>query len=226
VSEKEDQMATTGKMAIATIAGVGVQLGLAILGRGGFDGFFGEPALIALAVLTIIIAAVALLTGANLNPGEREDRSNRWVIAAFALIGLAIAYLPALCDRLDFWTFGGSSARWLGVALFVLGCTLRLWPVFVLGHRFSGLVAIQQNHKLVTSGPYSCIRHPSYLGLLISEAGWSLAFRSTIGLLLTALTLPVLIARVNAEEALLQTYFGAEYEAYRQRTRRFLPGIY
>ena len=55
---------------------------------------------------------------------------------------------------------------------------MRIWPVFVLGHRFSGLVAIQPGHKLVTSGVYGVIRHPSYLGLLVNSLGWALAFRS------------------------------------------------
>jgi len=63
------------------------------------------------------------------------------------------------------------------------GGALRLWPVFVLGHQFSGLVAIQPGHKLV-------IRHPSYLGLLVNALGWGLAFRSAVGVLLTALMLP------------------------------------
>jgi protein-S-isoprenylcysteine O-methyltransferase Ste14 len=45
--------------------------------------------------------------------------------------------------------------RWLGVVLFATGGALRIWPVFVLGSRFSGLVAIQPGHTLVTSGVYN-----------------------------------------------------------------------
>jgi protein-S-isoprenylcysteine O-methyltransferase Ste14 len=52
--------------------------------------------------------------------------------------------------------------------LFVVGAALRLWPVVVLGHRFSGLVAIQPGHTLVTSGVYGVIRHRSYVGLLVN----------------------------------------------------------
>jgi hypothetical protein len=57
----------------------------------------------------------------------------------------------------------------------------------VLGHRFSGLVAIQPGHALVTTGLYGVVRHPSYLGLLVNSLGWALAFRSGVGVLLTAL---------------------------------------
>jgi hypothetical protein len=107
----------------------------------------------------------------------REDRANRWVIAAFGLIGLLAAYLPANTDRKERWTLDGDAIRWLGVVLFGAGGALRIWPVFVLGRRFSGLVAIQPGHTLVTSGVYGVVRHPSYLGLLVNSLGWALAFR-------------------------------------------------
>jgi len=96
----------------------------------------------------------------------------------------------------------------------------------VLGRRFSGLVAIQPGHRLVTSGVYGIIRHPSYLGLLVNSLGWALAFRSGVGILLTALLIPPLLARIHAEERLLRTQFGEEYDAYRARTSRLIPGLY
>jgi len=52
------------------------------------------------------------------------------------------AYLPAYTDRNRFWTLDGDSARWLGVFLFAVGGTLRIWPGFMLGRRFSGLVGL------------------------------------------------------------------------------------
>jgi protein-S-isoprenylcysteine O-methyltransferase Ste14 len=201
-------------------------VGLAILGRGGFAAFFAQPALIALGVAFVALAGAALCAGGNLSPGVREDRANRWVIVAFALIGALSAWLPALTDRREFWTIDGDAVRWLGVALFAAGGALRLWPVFVLGDRFSGLVAIQPGHTLVTDGIYARIRHPSYLGLLVNALGWALAFRSTVGLLLAALLVPPLLARMRSEENLLRTQFGAAYDAYRARTSRLLPGLY
>ena len=219
-------MTTTPKLAIFTIATTLVYLGIAVLGWGGFAAFFSHPARIALAVLVFVMSGAALFTAGNLSAGEREDRGNRWVIAAFAVIGLLAAYLPAYTDRRDFWTIDGDTVRWLGVLLFAAGGALRIWPVFVLGRRFSGLVAIQPGHELVTTGIYGVIRHPSYLGLLVNSLGWALAFRSGVGVLLTALIVPILVARMNAEETLLRSQFGAEYDAYRSRTSRLIPGIY
>jgi len=208
------------------IVGTAAFLGLAVLGWGGFMAFFSHRALIALAIALLILSGVASFAGGNLSPGEREDRSNRWVLAAFALIGLLGGYVPAWTDRMEFWVLDGDSIRWLGVLLFAVGGALRLWPVFVLGRQFSGLVAIQPGHTLITVGVYGVIRHPSYLGLLVNSLGWGLAFRSGIGVLLTALTIPPILARIHAEERLLRTQFGDEYDAYRARTSRLIPGLY
>jgi protein-S-isoprenylcysteine O-methyltransferase Ste14 len=213
-------------LALASAGGVAAFLGLAILGWGGFDAFFANPARIALVVATAAMVVAGLLSSANLSTGEREDRSNRWVIGALGLIGLLSAWLPAYTDRKEFWVLDGDAVRWLGVALYVGGGALRLWPVFILGRRFSGLVAIQPGHMLVTDGLYSRIRNPSYLGLLILSLGWALAFRSGAGVLLAVLNIPPLIARMNSEERLLHAQFGQEYEAYRARTWRLLPGLY
>ncbi len=219
-------MTPTLKLAVFAVVATLAYLGLAILGLGGFAGFFSHPALIALASILFVLTGAALFSGGNLSPGEREDRANRWVIAAFGVIGVLAAYLPAYTDRKDFWVLDGDTVRWLGVVLFAAGGVLRIWPVFVLGHRFSGLVAIQPGHRLVTSGVYGVIRHPSYLGLLVNSLGWALAFRSIVGLLLTALLIPPLAARIRAEERLLRTQFADEYDAYSRRTSRLIPGLY
>jgi protein-S-isoprenylcysteine O-methyltransferase Ste14 len=219
-------MASRPELIVLTAAGTAAYLGLAILGRGGFHAFFSHPPLVALAIITCALAAAAPFSGGNLSPGEREDRSNRWVIAAFGLIGLLSAYLPAYTDRKDLWTLDGDAVRWLGVFLFAAGGALRIWPVFVLGRRFSGLVAVQPGHELVTTGIYRAIRHPSYLGLLVNALGWAVAFRSGIGVLLAALLVPPLLARIRAEEALLRSHFGDEYDTYCGRTARLIPGVY
>lgn len=219
-------MTISPSLAVASLAATLAYLGLAVLGMGGLAAFFSYPPLVVLALATFAMSGTSLFTEGNLSPGVREDRANRWVLAAFGLIGLASAYLPAYTDRIGFWTLDGDVVRWIGVLLFIVGGALRIWPVFVLGRRFSGLVAIQPEHRLVTTGIYGVIRHPSYLGLLVNALGWGLAFRSGVGVLLTVFIVPPLLARIAAEEKLLQTHFGDAYESYRARTARLIPGIY
>lgn len=212
--------------AALAITGTVLYLWLAVAGIGGQGAFLSHPPLLALTSILLILTIAALFAGGNVNPGIREDRRNRWVLAVVIVISLVMGYVPAWNDRIGFWTIDGDAARWLGVALLAAGGTLRIVPVFILGHRFSGLVAIQRGHTLVTDRLYGAIRHPSYLGLLMGSFGWALAFRSGVGVLLAAALIPPLVARMNSEEALLHTEFGVEYDAYRARTSRLIPGLY
>jgi protein-S-isoprenylcysteine O-methyltransferase Ste14 len=217
---------TNPRMAAATVLSIVAFLGLAIVGAGGVARFFSYPPLIAVALVTIVLGVVSLFSEGHIGSGVKEDRSNRWVIAALSVLGVVDAYLPAYTDRIDFLTFGGDAVRWLGVLLYAAGGVFRLAPVFILGRRFSGLVAIQPEHRLVTSGLYGIIRHPSYLGLFVLILGWGLAFRSGVGVIIAVLSLVVLLARIASEERLLSETFGAEYDAYRARTWRLLPYVY
>jgi protein-S-isoprenylcysteine O-methyltransferase Ste14 len=152
-------MKPTPRLALLTTLGTIAYLSLAVLGWYGFRPFFCHPPLVAVTVITFALAFVALFTEANLGAGLHEDRGNRWVLAAFSIIGLALGFFPAYTDRHEFWTLDGDAIRWLGVFLFAAGGALRIYSVFVLGRRFSGLVAIQPEHTLVITGVYSHIRH-------------------------------------------------------------------
>jgi hypothetical protein len=213
-------MTRTPRLVFMTILATLAYLGLAILGWGGFTAFFSHQALIALTISVFVLSGVALFSSGNLSPGEREDRAKS-LSARSLLRDRALTQTGRDSGRSTEMPFAGSasfSSR--------PGGALRIWPVFVLGHRFSGLVAIQPGHRLVTNGIYGVIRHPSYLGLLIGSLGWALAFRSGVGVLLTALLIPPLVARIHSEERLLRTHFGGEYEAYCRRTSRLIPGLY
>ena len=217
---------TPARVLIFSLVAGTVQFGLAMIVLGGWTAFFSHPALIALTVATLAMMLVAPFSKVNLSSGEREDRANRWVFIALSLIALASAIVPPYTDRIGLWTIDGETTRWVGVILYVLGAALRLWPVFVLGSRFSGLVAIQSGHTLVTHGIYSLIRNPSYLGMIINMLGWGLAFRGWSGVVIALLLLVPLIPRIHSEERLLGAHFGAEYDAYVARTWRLIPGIY
>lgn len=211
--------------AIGLITGL-VQFALAILAFGGWTAFFGHPSLIALTLVTVAMMAVAPFSSGNISSGQKEDRANRWVFIAFSLIALLSAIVPPYTDRIGLLTIDGEATRWTGVALYTIGSVLRLWPVFILGSRFSGLVAIQPGHKLETRGLYHLIRNPSYLGMIVLMLGWGLAFRGWSGIVIALLLLIPLVLRIHAEERLLRAHFGAEYDAYVKRTWRLLPLIY
>jgi hypothetical protein len=199
-------------------------LHLAILGWGGFAAFFSHPALIALAITLLVLSGVAVLSGGNLSPGVREDRANRWVIIPFGLIGLFDAYLPAYTDRKGFWTVDGDVIRWRR-------SLRRRWRAADLA-----CLCAQPSVQRTGSHPtrayggheWSLWRHPPpELSRSAHQlAGWALAFRSGVGVLLTVLLIPPLVARIHAEETPLRSQFGGEYDVYRNRTPRLIPKFY
>ncbi|HTV56505.1 MAG TPA: isoprenylcysteine carboxylmethyltransferase family protein [Terriglobia bacterium] len=220
-------MKTIIQILITGFVGVAIQFALAIAGWRGWRAFFAHRPLQVLAWMSVALVVVAAFSGSSgLSTGKEEDRKNRWVLAAFFVIGFALAYFSAYTDRIGFWTLDSDTMRWTGVAVCGIGGLLRLIPVYVLGRRFSGLVAIQEDHKLETRGIYGLVRNPSYLGLLVGSLGWALAFRPGVGVILTAALLVPLVARIRAEERLLREHFGSEYQVYCARTWRLLPGIY
>jgi protein-S-isoprenylcysteine O-methyltransferase Ste14 len=214
------------KIVITGVVSIVIQFGLAIFAWGGWGAFFVHPAFQVLAGVTVVLSVLAVFSGGGMSQGEKEDRGNRWVLGAFSVIALLMAFFSAYTDRVGFWTLDGDMMRWVGVVVCFLGGLLRIVPVYVLRNRFSGLVAIQPGHRLETRGIYGVIRNPSYLGMIITSLGWVLAFRSGVGVLLVAALLAPLVARIHAEERLLKEHFGTEYEAYCARTWRLVPGIY
>jgi protein-S-isoprenylcysteine O-methyltransferase Ste14 len=213
-------------MMLFTTASLALYIGLAVWGWSGWAAFMASPARVGVVVTIVVASIAAMFTSGNLSSGQREDTKNRWILLPFLVLGFILAWLPAYTDRRDIWTIDGDTVRYLGLAFFVIGCVLRLAPVFVLGRRFSGLVAIQEGHELVTGGLYRVIRHPSYLGLLLGLFGWALVFRSALGVLVSLLLVPPLVARMNSEEALLESEFGSQYADYCRRTWRLLPFLY
>jgi protein-S-isoprenylcysteine O-methyltransferase Ste14 len=213
-------------VALVTLAGTVVFLALAAIGWGGWAGLVAHPARAGAVAASVGFAVLAAFSGMSLSTGKREDPRAHWLFLPALVGSLVFAWLPPWTDRRELWAIDGDAVRWTGLVLFVVGCALRVWPMFVLGARFSAFVAIQEGHALVTDGLYGVIRHPSYLGGLLAFAGWALVFRSTAGLLLEVAALWLVVARIDAEEALLAGEFGAAWEAYRRRTWRLVPGVY
>jgi len=204
----------------------GAFIGLAVLGFGGRAAFMAHPARRIACIVMVALAVAASSSDANVSSGRREDVSNRWIFLPFVALTVLWAWLPPLAERRELLTLDGDGVRYAGLALSLVGGVLRVWPMFVLGRRFSGFVAIQEQHTLETTGLYRLVRHPSYLGGIVWLVGWMLLFRSGIGLLLVLPAAPLLRSRLVAEEELLASEFGESYAQYRRRSYRLVPFVY
>jgi protein-S-isoprenylcysteine O-methyltransferase len=116
---------------------------------------------------------------------------------------------------------------WLGCAGLVLGLAVRLAAVAALRRQFTTLVVIGAQHRLVDSGPYRRVRHPAYLGLLVSMLGFGLCSGNWVSLAVAiGLPLAAILYRIRTEEQALLRHFGPAYAEYASRTKRLVPGIY
>jgi protein-S-isoprenylcysteine O-methyltransferase Ste14 len=114
-----------------------------------------------------------------------------------------------------------------GFALIVAGIGLRLWSIITLGRFFQYQIEILPGHRVVTSGPYHYVRHPSYSGIAITLAGFALASGDVLSLVV-ALVLggAGLAVRIHAEERQLTDALGAEYERFAAEHKRLVPGLW
>ena len=215
------------RIIVISAAGVIIQLGLTIFAWGDWDTFFSHPARTWLVIGSFLLLILAWFSGSSgLSGGEKHSSASKTILYGFGLVLLLLTLVPPYCDRRDIWVIDGDAGRYFGLFLFFAGSLLRLVAVFVLGRRFSGLVAIQPDHQLKTDGLYRYIRHPSYTGLIVSMIGYVLIFRSMLGLLLNILLFVFLVSRMNDEERFLAAHFGDEYQNYQRRTRRLVPFVY
>lgn len=156
-----------------------------------------------------------------------EDRGTRLLVGLTTAVGLGSAYLVA--SRVAGAAIGGRDWPVLaaGFGLMWTGIGLRLWSIRTLGRFFTYEVTIQQGQRVVSSGPYRVVRHPSYTGLLLTEAGIGLALGNWFSLAL-AVVVPLvgILCRIGVEEAALRAGLGDSYSRYAQGRRRLIPGVW
>lgn len=208
-----------------TMLAVALFFGLASLGWGSPSGLLQDPARAGSLATIGLAAAASLFSGINLGGCVRADATGRWKLAPLVALSLLIAVVPPFDDRRGLFALD-EGARPLGLALVLVGSVLRVGPMFVLGPRFTWPLATQEAFRLVTTGFYRHVRHPSYLGAYLGGVGWALACRSGLGLILMALLIPAFLPVVLAEEGLLDAEYGEAYRTYRGRTWRLVPFFY
>ncbi len=106
------------------------------------------------------------------------------------------------------------------------GIAVRQWSIAVLGRYFSPTVGIQKGQKVVNSGPYRLVRHPSYTGGLLIITGVGLALRSW-GAVLVILVITGFAYgyRIEMEERVLVSELGEAYVQYQKTTKMLIPYI-
>ena len=155
-----------------------------------------------------------------------KDRGSVQVMTAAMSTALVLAFPVAFFDP---WPFPESihpESFAAGMLLVVLGSLLRRYCWRTLGEYFTGDVQARAGQPVIRTGPYKLVRHPSYTGGLMMNAGVGLALCSSLSVtLLTVTALVTYIYRVRIEEHALVDTLGEPYRNYMRESRRFIPYV-
>jgi protein-S-isoprenylcysteine O-methyltransferase Ste14 len=110
----------------------------------------------------------------------------------------------------------------LGWALVLTFVAWNGWSLWLFGRNRTGLLPGQETRAIIAEGPYRVSRNPLYLGLLALDVGLALLAPTVWGLVLVpAAVLLLLWGAILPEEHFLHERFGATYDDYRRRVRRW-----
>lgn len=152
-------------------------------------------------------------------PGKDVSTLTNFALIPVAVIAILLGY--ARIGALPHWLF------YPGLTLWLLGLAFTGWAYRTLGHFFSLDVQIQNDHRVVDTGPYRLLRHPGYSGFSLGLLGLGVALQSWVSVLVLLLaTIAALAYRIPIEEKFLVAELGDDYVQYTARTKRVLPFVW
>jgi protein-S-isoprenylcysteine O-methyltransferase Ste14 len=189
---------------------------------------------IKVAVQLTIVAWLALEAGLLIRDRIRgkgraaRDQGTLWLnIIVIAVAVSAAGALTGVVKNSAGWQFGSTGLSGAGLIVMWAGLAVRIWAIVVLGKSFRTTVEVDTGQKVVDSGPYRWVRHPSYTGILLLMVGLGLVYGNWPALaVLLVLPAGVLIHRIFVEETVLTEVVGGAYTDYAARTKRLVPGLW
>lgn len=139
-------------------------------------------------------------------------------ICTIIVIIIQLCCWPIKWNMLDPW-------QTIGVIIFFFGISLSIWARIVLKNNWHTASKFAKLNKIITTGPYKCIRHPIYAGSLLMGYGFELALSSWLIFIVLIIGTPLVIVCTIKEEKLLINWFE-DYKEYQKNTTRFIPFIF
>ena len=170
-----------------------------------------------------LVLALVKRSGQNAVSKDRHSLQLIWIVFLTSIAAGTVAAYQLHGCRIPWPRY----SLWTGCCLFALGMAFRWYSIFYLGRFFTANVAIASDHRVVDTGPYRFIRHPSYTGSLAMLLGLSLSYQNWASLLIIFIPcFAVTRWRIHIEEKALFDGLGEAYENYMRRTKRLIPLIY
>jgi protein-S-isoprenylcysteine O-methyltransferase Ste14 len=153
----------------------------------------------------------------------REDRGSAALIfvSTFVAIVVALQFAGANIFPLPSWLF------FVGIGLMTIGIGIREWAVTTLRGFFLFTVGVREGHRIVETGPYKLVRHPSYTGAIFTFLGIGFATQSAVAVLILAVICGLAYGyRIHIEERALVKGLGEEYSRIMGKTKRLIPFVF
>jgi protein-S-isoprenylcysteine O-methyltransferase Ste14 len=123
----------------------------------------------------------------------------------------------------DPYSIASSATRWTGGALVVAFALWNGWTLSVMASNRTAILPGEATNLVLQSGPFGLSRNPLYVGLIVLDVGLALLASSFWALVFVPIGIAAIVwGAIQPEERYLSGKFGAEYEAYRARVRRWL----
>ena len=191
-----------------------------------------------MAVVFILGFIVSRVIAARKTPDILKERANytrhddtqawdKWLSPVVAFGSVLILLAAGLDDRFNWSPNLSLGLEMVGLALIVLGYVLGSYAL-IENAFFSGTVRLQseRGHTVISSGPFAFVRHPGYLGSLITSLGMPLLLNSLWAYLPAIIIGFFFILRTHLEDRFLRANL-AGYSEYAKKVRyRLLPGIW
>ncbi len=188
----------------------------------------GLPALAALALGFFAFLVALIATQLRRAPEEKQRQSFRSILG-IVIQGIAIAIVAGASWTPTLDPLGAPALCQAAAVALLMAATVGLfvWASRTMGRNWSIVARTRADHQLVTTGPFAHVRHPIYVALFLFMLAIAIGL-GTWPRLIIAIPLYALGTwqRIMVEEALLRAVFGADYDAYAARVRRFVPGLF
>lgn len=173
------------------------------------------------------ISEIALNRLFRSDQGDQKDRDKGSIRIIWITIGLAVSLGVVLSRFFIMPISRHMTVPYVGLFLILTGMAIRFYAIWTLGRFFTVDVTIRDQHIIIKKGLYRTIRHPSYLGSLVSFVGFGLSLNNwmSLGIIVISVSLAML-HRMKVEEEALIDQFGSDYLEYKRGTYRLLPFIY